>query len=304
MPFPPVRLEKQKLILIIGIALALAAVLMIKVYLDQQRRSAEEVAKRRFEKIQANQSSILIAKKDIPRGGAIDPDSLEIKIIPNQFVQPGAVTSLDRVSGMVVMAPISKGEQITLNKLSYQRAGDLAAATPAGKRAITIAADNITSLAGMIRAGDYVDVIAIVPVPIQTADGKTTAQMATFSLFQNVLILAVGQQTSAASTEEGDRYRREAKQEASSSLITIALSPQEANLTAFVQEQQGRIRLVLRSPTDAKIESVQPVSWETLFQYVMPQQPGGGVKAKEEPPVSGYVEVYHGLNKEKVPLYK
>ena len=275
----------------------MVALVMIKIYIDQQRLVTDELLKKKYEKMQATQSAILIAKKDIPRGSNIDSDSLESKITPNQFVQPGAVTSLDRISGMTTIAPISKGEQLTLSKLAYQRSGDLASATPVGKRAITISVDNVSSFAGMIRAGDYVDVIAIVPVPIQTADGKAAAQIATFSLFQNVLVIAVGQETSEAVPEEGGRYKRETKKEASP-LITLALSPQEANLIAFVQEQQGRIRLVLRSPTDAKVEPVQPVSWDTLLQYVMPRAP------KEEPKARGYVDIYRGMNKERVPLYK
>jgi pilus assembly protein CpaB len=295
----PFQIQKQQIILIIGIALALIAVFMVKVYLDEQRKIIQGKERERAEKIQANQTSLLVAKEDIPRGATIEPDSLEAKIVPNQFVQPGAVTSLDRISGMTTVAPISQGEQISLSKLTYQRASDLAGATPTGKRAITIAVDNVASLSGMIRAGDYVDVITIVPVPMQTTEGKAASQLATFSLFQNTLVLAVGQEIAGARREEG-RYTKEAEKE-NIPLITLALSPQEANITAFIQEQQGRFRLVLRSPADAKVEPVMPVDWPTVLQYLMPRQVGN---TKEEPPPAGYVEIYRGLDKEKVPLYK
>lgn len=301
---------QKKLPLIIGIVLAVLAVFMIKVYLDQQRRLANEAAQQRYEREKASQTPVLVAKKDIPRGSMVEPDSLEAKIIPNQFIQPQAVTSLDRISGMVTIAPISKGEQITLSKLMWPKevatGGSLATATPVGKRAITISVDNISALLGMIKPGDYVDVIALLPVPVQSPEGQQTTQAAVIPLFQNVLVLAIGQELGGAPREEGGgRYKKEEAQQPST-LITLALTPQEAGLIAFVQEQ-GKIRLTLRSPTDAKIEPVQPASWETLFQYIMPPEARQAAELSGQKPLEekeGYVEIYRGLNKEKIPLSK
>ena len=165
----------------------------------------------------------------------------------------------------------------------------------------------MASVAGMVRPGNYVDIIATIPVPGLNPEGKQTVQAATVPLFQNVLILAVGQRIStvAPSAEEGGRYT-EGQQptpqpQQQSSLITVALSPQEANLAAFVQEQ-GKLRLILRSPADSQLEAVQPISWEALFKYLMPKE----AQQKEPEPTEpeAYVEIYRGLRKEKMPLSK
>jgi hypothetical protein len=77
-------------------------------------------------------------------------------------------------------------------------------------------------------------------------------------------------------------------------VITLALSAQEANLIAFVQEQ-GKIRLILRSPGDTQVQPVAPASWDTLFRTVMPQaftQPQEDTKPQKK------VEIYRGLQKE------
>ena len=82
-------------------------------------------------------------------------------------------------------------------------------------------------------------------------------------------------------------------------LITLALTPQEANLIAFVQEQ-GRVRLTMRSPADAKVKPMAPASWDTFFQHIASQgQDNGSTEDTNE-----YVEVLRGLNKERVPLSK
>lgn len=294
-------MQKQRIILIVGIVLAIVAVFMVKAYLDEQRRIMVVNTKKTIETIQANQSSVLVAKQDIARGAVISPDSLEVAIVPNKFVQPQAVTSLDRIAGMMTTVPISKGEQISLSKLTFPKhAGALADVTPIGKRAISVTVDNIAALAGLLKAGDYVDVIAMVPIPVQTAEGKQSAQVAVVPLFQNVLVLAVGRDLGAPKEER--RYKQEEARETNPA-ITLALTPQESSLIAFVQEQ-GKIRLVLRSPSDSQIEPVQPASWDTLFQYIMPkrQEPPKEEQKVEQPVPPGYVEVYRGLNKEKMPM--
>ena len=292
-------IEKQKLILIAGVVLALLAIVMTKMYLDQQKQALEEKKRREIANIQANQAAVLVSKQDLPAGTVIEPEMLGTEIVPNRFVQPQAQTSLDRVAGMVTIAPISKGEQISLSKLSQSRrsgGGDLSGVTPSGKRAISIVVDNIASLSGMINPGDYVDVLATIMIPVTGVDGKLTEQMAVLPLFQNVLVLAVGSNTGGMVTSSGSRY---AEKQASSgnALITLSLGPQEANLIAFVQEQ-GKIRLVMRSPADARVEPIAPASWETLFQYISPQSMEKPMDTNE------YVEVLRGLNKERVPLSK
>jgi len=308
-------IEKQKLILISGVVLGVVAIVMTKMYMDQQQQAIQMQAKQAIANMRANQTAVLVAKQNIPSGSVIGSNMLESSIVPNQFVQPQAVTSLDRVLGMISIAPISKGEQISLSKLSNTQktsGGNLAGITPAGKRAISIPVDNIASLSGMVRPGDYVDVIATLQVPVQGPGGQVSSQLAVVPLFQNVLILAVGQNTGSVASAES-RYTEKEASSFGSALITLALAPQEANLIAFVQEQ-GKMRLTLRSPADAKIELVIPASWETLFQYIMPQKSvdernidrisGGNKEAADSAGTTGYVEVLRGLNKEKVSLSK
>lgn len=295
-------INKQKIIIISGIVLGLAAIALTKLYIEQQRKLAQEQAKRAFANIQANQIAVLVAKRDIPRGTALNSAMLETAIVPKQYVQPQVATSLDRVDGMVSIASINKGEQITLSKLMpAKQAGGLAAVTPAGKRAITINVDNISSLVGMINPGDYVDVSYVGPVPIQGPDGKQSAQVIVIPLFQNVLVLAVGQETGTLIRKDERRYKESSKEDASP-LITLALTPKDASLIAFLQEQ-GRIRLSLRSPADAKVEPLPPANWDTVFQYIMPLEQKEAAE-KGLKPVAEYVEIYRGLNKERVPLSK
>jgi len=302
MPLP--QLGKPKIMIIVGVILILMASLLAFNWLSEQRRADEQRAATAYKRLQASQVTVLVAKEDIPKGVVINPASIGTKIIPKDYVQPQAVTSFDRITDMITTAEIAKDEQITLTKLVPAKmagGGALSGLTPAGKRAVTIAVDNISSVAGLVKPGDYVDVMAAIQVPVQVAEGKQEAQLGILPLFQNILVLAVGQNsvTVSSSGQGASRYQKTSEEEASAAqgnrLITLALSPQEASLIAFVQEQ-GKIRLVLRSPADAKVEQIPPATWDTLFRYIMPQNTQE--KPAENP--DDYVEVYHGLNKERV----
>ena len=300
------QIGKPKLMIIVGVVLILMATFLAYNWLADQRRMDEERAARAFKKMQSSQVTVLVAKEDIPKGSVISPGSIGTQIVPENYVQPQAVTSFDRIADMVTTTDISKGEQISLTKLvSAKQAGGgaLSGLTPAGKRAVTILVDNISSVAGMLKPGDYVDVMAALQVPVQVAEGKQEGQLGILPLFQNVLVLAVGQNSSTVSSGQGSRYQKKEDENTNTQvgngnqLITLALAPQEASLIAFVQEQ-GKIRLILRSPADAKVEQIQPATWETLFKYLMPQGQAQETVKQENP--DDYVEVYHGLNKERV----
>lgn len=289
------NIPKRKLALIVGVILGVLLVFMIKGYLDQQKALVMERARRALEEIQADQVTVLIAKNDIAPGVLVEPDMLEPQIVRTKQQESRSVNSLARIEGMIAAVPIVKGEQITLDKLMYIRdRGGLSGLTPVGKRAITISVDNISSLAGLLKPGDYIDVIAMIPVPIRGTGGQAT-QMSVMPLFQNVLVLAVGQKTQPKSRFSSRLDRKE--DTGISSLITLALSPKEASIISFVQEQ-GRLRLVLRSPADSHKEPPQPVSWETVFQYVMPELLEGPETAPKPPTV----EVYRGMKKEEMIL--
>ncbi len=307
-------MQKQKVILIIGIVLAVLSLIFVNIYLGQQRQAIKEEARRQVATFQANfqesQTSVLVAKEDIPKGAPVELDKLAVAIVPREAVQPQAANSLDRIEGMVALIPIPAGDQITLAKVSKPTmAGGLAAVTPIGKRAVTVSVDNIAALVGMIKPGDYVDVISLVPVPVDTPEGRQT-EAAVIPLFQNILVLAVGQDIGGPQSTIESRYRREERPQEISPLITLALTPQEANFVSFVQEQ-GKIRLILRSPADSQIQVVQPANWATLFNYVMPITREEAAREEAKPEIIGEprargdtVEIYRGLNKESMVLSK
>ena len=306
-------MPKRLVLILASVVLASVAVFLIKVYLDRQKEFITEQTKQEVAMKQQSQISVLVAARDMPKGTTIEIGMLQEQIITREAVQPQAVTDPNRIIGMITLVSLSRGEQITLNKLISTKEAvgtdsSLAMATPMGKRAITISVDNIASLVGMIRPGDYVDVVAAVNMPMQTPEGQQIQQPAVLPLFQNVLVLAMGREMGTLSGPAARYKKAEAEGPAEPPLITLALAPQEANLIAFVQEQ-GRIRLILRSPADSLVEPIQPASWDTLFQYIMANSQPIGASPEQAgqpklPEKGRDIEIYRGLKKEVITLSK
>ncbi|MBI4707621.1 MAG: Flp pilus assembly protein CpaB [Candidatus Omnitrophica bacterium] len=304
-------MQKKIPMVLISIVLAVVTVFTVKYLIETEKKKVTENAKEEFKRLQSSMVAVLVANKDLPRGTVIDPSMVVAQVIPEKYVRPNAATAMDAVAGMGVIEDILKGEQITANKVTQiegggkqkytQKESGLAEVTPAGKRAITISVDNISSLAGMIKPGDFVDLIAIIALPnsgpMGVKDNEKQKDKSTVPLFQNVLVLAVGDEILSPQAGMIFKSKGSDKKKDISPLITLALSPEEANLISFVNEQ-GKIRLVLRSPGDTQIDKTKPADWDTLLNYITPSN----VEAEKPREEKGFVEIYRGLNKERMPL--
>jgi len=291
-------------------ACALAAAILSWAMLSQERVRLANQAKQNLESFRENTVDIVLAKVDIPPGKLITEDMLYTKLIDKNSLPAEAATSIARVVDRIAAVPVKKDYMLPVDKLAWPttRETTLAGKTPIGKRAITISVDNISSLLGMIKAGDYVDVIGLIPLPVEV-DGKQSAELATVPLFQNVLVLSVGTQLGAETEKEPVSRRRTAEftpKEDAAPLITLSLGPEEVNILVFIKEQ-GKIQLVLRSPGDAQTNPVQPINWATVLKYLFPQM---DLEAREreankkEAPRKEVprVEIIRGFKKEVVPL--
>lgn len=294
---------QKRLPLIIALACGIWAILLLNAYLKRRENEIWERIKQAQRQAQPARPPVqmgiaLVAGKDIAPQVPITPADLLIKEIPVEYIQPGAVSSLDDVIGQIANTRIAAGEQILKTKLlpPGKIGKSLSEITPTGKRAVSVSVDNLASIANLIRPGDYVDVLALIALPdTRIQPGAKSQDPRLITLFQGVEVLAVGGQFVVHPEGSEAEKKEQAKTSAASGTVTLALSPQEAVLLSFVQEH-GKIKLSLRSSQDTQKEAVKPADWDTLFQYLYPSKEGAD---RGERPT---VEIYRGLNKDIVPL--
>jgi len=278
---------KRLVPLAFALAMGLAAVMLLRQYLGQQRQAVEQERRRLAADYQAP-IEVVVAAKDLTAGVALEPSHLKMAPVPEKFVQPYAVRSPDELLGRLTLAPIAEDEQVLLNKVrraeeAPPRDATLAGLMPKGKRAVTIAVDAITGVGGFVRPGDKVDILWTIQIP---QPGQSQGQVVTMTLFQEVPVLAVGQETVGRARQQAER--------SADYTVTLALNPQETSFLLFAREQ-GKIQLSLRSKAETGPVAVVPANINTLMETVL-GAPASSARAPRQ------VEVYKGLKRDVVQL--
>jgi len=143
----------------IAIALALVAALLATFYVTNYQRSVRHD--------EAN-VQVFVAARDIPAGtdGAdvVAKGMLTKADVVRRSVVPGSISDPAQIDELVATQPIFAGEQVTTRRFATPAERGIRAQLTGTMRAIQVAGDQHQILAGTLRAGDRVDVIASVKV--------------------------------------------------------------------------------------------------------------------------------------------
>ena len=236
--------KKQIFIIVLAILLGLVAAFLTSQYVQtsiqaQTKLLAQEYEKRAKAEREALMQEVALRQKDLEKRFAeISRQQQE------QFAQQQAKMT-------------QSAQNLSTTAFSLK--------TPPGKRAFTIMIDPLSAVGGLLNPGDFVDIVAQIntsdtPVPDPTKKITTL-------LFQNIQVLAVN--TIFEPAPSPTTY--DAQQKTRSLNVTLALTPEEVGLMAFVQEK-GKLQLTLRSPAEQATQTVQVASWGTLAEYVLEHQ--------------------------------
>lgn len=180
-----------------------------------------------------------------PSDVAINRGLITRSSIPQESVPAGAVGELEQISGQLAVSTIFEGEVIIVSRF-----GDVAQTEtglqeiPEDRQAVTVEAGVVPGLAGFVRPGDRLSVVASLTVqddavvvdaegnPVETAEAGIRTQY----IVQDAIVLAVGQRvvtfdengrkTGYTIAEGNDRY-----------IFTLALPPADIERLLFATNQ-------------------------------------------------------------------
>lgn len=268
-------MDKRIVNLLIGVGIAVIAIIVINAQMQSRERLIQELIKK------GQLVEVVVAKEDIPRETTITSDMVKTATVAAKTLQPGDLTSIDSVIGKFSISDILKDQHLNQESVKplvgFKYLSD---AVPEGKRAITISVDKLSAVEGLIKPGDIVDIIGTFSFP----SDKGASPPIVITLFQNVKVLATNKNLSP--------YRAEGRADT----ITLALDPDGTKLLTYALEL-GKIRLVLRTPLDKAGEpEYSALTLEgllnklNLIQRTIPQ---------EKPPT---IEIYKGAKQEEIPV--
>jgi pilus assembly protein CpaB len=196
-------------------------------------------------------ATVLICTRDLEEGAMISADDVAVRLIDQDRSPVDALTETDAAIGRTIKFPVASGTLLSMRDLTPLgiASNSFQAKLRAGERAITLAVDSTTGVAGFIGPDSHVDVM------VQVGGGAETKTQAILS---DVRVVA-----------SGTTYQKVAGTQGAvpASTVTVAVEPKEAAKLISAMAA-GRIYLTLRSDRDHTPIAVSDIN--SLFRHKAP----------------------------------
>lgn len=213
---------------------------------------------------------VVVATQDIAAGTRVTEEMVEIKEISSGGVLAGVFGDAADVVGQVTRVPLVTGEQVIPTKVTLTGAAitsggnpPLAYVVPEGKRAVSVQVSSVIAASGLIRPGDYVDVILSIRVQGEEVGGdgtsNSTIDQIAVTILQNAQVLSIDQDVALTAVNEGTEGAPSVSDDGDANpeatTVTLALSPVHGEVLTVAetcgQNFSGRLGLALRAFGDS-----------------------------------------------------
>jgi pilus assembly protein CpaB len=234
--------NRRLLLFILAIGMAGFAAFLAKMYLNRMEAALMEKYLDHSEKVE-----IVVPRVNMPSGEVVSTENFAIRAINADIMPPDAVmpADMERAEGQALKISIPRGRPLLWSYLSSGRNPSFSDMLEENQRALTISVDELSSISGMIRPNDRIDLFFIDDEKkMNTEEVPTNDKQEgklVIPLLQNVLVKATGNIVRRETSPDGREYER------NYSTLTLDLLPEEIGKVLLAQEKGG-IRAALKRP--------------------------------------------------------
>jgi pilus assembly protein CpaB len=242
----PPRRSALRLVGFVGVSVgaAIASALLLTRYMD--RRAAE---------VRVPTRPVVVATVELPVGTELRAENLAVVEWPASGVPDGTFPSTKELEGRLVATRVYAREPLLAAKLAGAGNAGLSALLQPGMRAAAVRVDDVVGVAGFVKPGDSVDVIATIRTE-GSGPPVTTAKV----ILQNVKVLAVGRELDAKTRPD---------KVVQATVATLMVDPVQSERLALAAAQ-GKILLTLRSDADVDVVATGGVNAARLLNVQEP----------------------------------
>ena len=253
-------------ILVISLFLGLIAAGLSVLYL-KNREAALEL---KYRKKPEPMTTVVVPRRNLFPGEAISARTVATLSIPSKYVDNNVVNASNypKIKGRRLQYQLSKGKPIPLSSLMGVNTKDFSDNIAIGKRGVTIKVDTINSFDGMLRPGNFIDLIIGLPAdqagaPIAPNLENAEEEEVMLPLLDNIKVLATGNDTiGQAKKIFGSNIT-----DSDFTTITINLYPEQAAMLKSAEEV-GRIVATLRNRKDKGTSDYELVRPSQLMELI------------------------------------
>ena len=242
---------KSRAIIPLAVGL-LVGILAIKIFADVLRKARGAGSAN-------NAIAVVYAGSDIASTAEIKASMLETRMIPRSLAPKLVFSDVNEVAGRVASLGISAGMPVVPSMLAPKGTlPGMGARIKDGYRAVSVKVDESSGVAGWLKPGCHVDVVAVMQVDGSSANKSTISKV----ILENMEVLAVGQDIGASGEVNASVTKS----------VTLAVPPQDVP-RLHLATVQGTVRLAMRNQYDQSNAKAQTTDKELLGVA-----PAGGAK--------------------------
>jgi len=259
------QITRRAIMLAAACAGLLAALLVLQFLRTERARAAARI-------VQAQPGmAVVVPVADVPARTILDAGSLRVETRPSLSLPGNCCTEVGEVVDKVSLVALPKEQPIQREQIAVKSAAlGLSYVVPTGMRAVTVALDPIIGVAGFLKPGDRVDVLAT--FTLSGTPGGAGDRSVTQTVLQDVELLALGAQVRATEVSRREKdavtsekeTARPAEPPREQPNATLAVTPQDAQ-KLILAENKGKLRLTLRGVDDRAKEALHYISTPMLI---------------------------------------
>jgi pilus assembly protein CpaB len=243
-------MQNRNGLIFLGIAVVLGAVAAFSAHRWVSNQTPVVVESVEMVEVVVPRSNLAIATTLVAR-------QLDTVSWPKNHLPPGALQDVSQGEGRVVRRPVAVGEVLVETALFAMGAGGgLPAVITEKRRAISVKVDPVIGLAGFVKPGTRVDVLAT----LRRIDWKKPLPYSR-TILQDIPVLAIDQKLEQVRDGEPELV----------SVVTLEVEPDQAQKLTYASHE-GRIQLAMRSPSDEEVLKTKSISVAALMDSSRPRR--------------------------------
>ncbi len=274
-------MRSNRLVILVGVLLAVLAFVGIVVLLGQQGGGEPNAESRLVD--------VLVAKVDIEIGDPVTPASVEVKAVDPAAVSGTRFADPSQLTGSPALFPVQKGQQVPQELVGRGSQVNLCIVCQLkpGEKAIAFQVDRVTGIDFLVVPGDHIDILYRTDIQVlqPTADSSSgggqvrvepvtglEAAPTVKALLQDKRVLYVSATrikplVDPSATPNPNDAGTQTSGEIETVVVVFAGSDADAEVIKFAQSDSsviGRLTAVLRSTADTALEETTGVTLRIL----------------------------------------
>ena len=245
---------KRQIVLIASLLTGLLAAVVTHFFITA--KDAEVARQKAAFREKYGSMDVLCFAKDVPAGSVVSRSDFGEINVPALGMRGQALErqNLVDIVGRKTLLGHKRGDVVFWADIEGGNpySGGLAGEVKRQMRAVSINCNGSSSVSGMVRPNDHVDVIGTFNFPGTDGDAKR-GELVTCTILQNVLVIATGKDTAKVQARPNPYGVPQ-----NYTTVTLEVTPREAEMLVFAEQIKGRLTLTLRNRNDTSNEKELP----------------------------------------------